>query len=450
MTQWTIANNKFLPTNRSIYEVVMLADQSGNRIAANNPLSVAISGSTSSYDAFSRLRVSEPYTVADYKHTYGIDPNFLDIVANNATATYFKNQACVRLQTSNVANSRIVHQTKMYHNYLPGKSQLILSTVNMYANVANVTKRTGYYDDSNGLFFEQAGDGTLSFVIRSNTTNTPVDTKFTQDTWNVDKFDGNGPSLTTMNIAATQLFFTDFQWLGVGRVRFGFAHNGLFYVAHESYHSNVLDKVYMSTPNLPVRCEVLNTGNVAGSTGGYLDQICSTVISEGGHADAGQDWSVAIANTRVLGAGNTLPVIAVRLKNSFNGYENRATVRARSIDAFTTGDNIKYTLVKLPNQGQLTGGSWTSVNANSSCEYNETATAYTDGEELDHGYLAAATQGSKEVATTGSATVPSDAKKNFIAQNYDSSNSEIYIVAIKNIGSGTTNVAASIQWREIY
>ena len=450
MTQFRADTKEFWGANKTIYEVMMLADKDGNRIASNTPLPVTISGSGANFDAFSRLRVSEPYTIADYKHIYGIDPNFLINTIGNATATFYKNQACVRLQTSNSSNSKIIHQSKMYHNYLPGKSQLALLSVNLYANVANVTKRTGYFDDSNGLFLEQSGDGTISFVIRSNTTNTPSETRFTQNTWNMDKFDGLGPSQITLNVATTQLFFTDFQWLGVGRVRFGFAHRGGYFVAHESYHSNELDTVYLSTPNLPIRCEILNTGNVAGNIGGYMDQICSTVISEGGHADAGQDWSVSVANTIAIVAGNTLPVLAIRLKNSFNEYENRATVRAKSIEAFTTADNIKYSLVKLPSSDSISGGTWISVNANSLCEYNETATTYIGGEELNHGFLAAATQGSKEIATTGTATLPSDAKKNFISQNFDSTNSSIYMISIKNIGTATTNVSAAIQWREIY
>ena len=30
-------------------------------------------------DAFGRLRVSEPYTLGDYKHLYSIDPDFIDV-----------------------------------------------------------------------------------------------------------------------------------------------------------------------------------------------------------------------------------------------------------------------------------------------------------------------------------------------------------------------------------
>jgi hypothetical protein len=41
-------------------------------------------------------------------------------------------------------------------------------------------------------------------------------------------------------------------------------------------------------------------------------------------------------------------------------------------------------------------------------------------------------------------------KLNFIAQNYDSTDSEIYIVTAKNLTADTTNVGGTITWNEIY
>jgi hypothetical protein len=52
---------------------------------------------------------------------------------------------------------------------------------------------------------------------------------------------------------------------------------------------------------------------------------------------------------------------------------------------------------------------------------------------------------------TGTAPVNqlSNAKKNFIAQNQNSTDSEIYVVAAKTIG-GTASLWVDFQWREIY
>ena len=414
-----------------------------------------------SVDAFARQRVSEPYTLGDYKHLYGIDPNFLEVTANGGSIAFQPNKACARLTTSSASNSSVIHQSKFYHHYMPGKSQQIMSSFNFYTATSNVRKRTGYYDDNNGIFFEQAGDGTLAIVLRSYTSGGVVDKKFSQfggvygagDTgWNVDACNGGSggslnPSGFTLDITKTQLVVMDFQWLGVGRIRVGFAHNGDFVLAHTFNGSNELDVVYMSNPNLPVRCEITNTGT---TTGAYFDQICSTVVSEGGYVEAGTDWAVNSPSLREVTAGATLPIMAIRLKNTYKTYLNRMIVRIGNVNVFSSGENIKWELIKLPNQAALTGSTWTDVHTDSGVQYNDTCTAYTDGSPLDNGWVGASTQGSQKAGGAPASNIPSSAKKNYIVQNYDSTDSEIYVLVATNIGAQSTDVGVGLQWREIY
>jgi hypothetical protein len=403
-------------------------------------------------DAFGRLRVSEAFTLGDYKHTYGIDPNFRDTLTNGGTVTHIANQAAARLATSNNSSSRAVHQTKMYHNYMPGKSQLIKSTINFYAATTNVTKRTGYFDDLNGIYFEQNGAGVLSFVIRTNTSGTASDARrIVQADWNKDKCDGTGASGFNLDITKTQIVFIDFQWLGVGRVRCGFVHDGQMIIAHEFYNSNNLPVVYMSNPNLPVRCEILNTGT---STGGYFDQICSTVASEGGYIESGIDFSVDTGQTSqsITTANGMYPVVAIRLKNSFRGYPNRVVVRSGNINVYAEEYPAYWALFKLDNLSEITlsDPTWTSANADSAVEYTLLATAFTGGDRLDGGIVGTTSPGGSAKGTgTAPVNQPSNAKKNFIAQNLDSTDSEIYVVCGKAIG-GTTKLWVDFQWREIY
>ena len=399
-------------------------------------------------DAFGRIRMSSPFTLGDYKHLYGLDPNFIDYTVNGGTVAFQANKACARLTTSNNSSSRVVHQSKFYHHYMPGKSQQILSSFNFYAATANVTKRTGYYDDNNGIYFEQAGDGTLSWVIRTYTSGSPVENRKTQTEWNIDKCDGTGGSTFDLDVTKTQLSFIEFQWLGVGSVTVGFVHEGAFIPCHIFHHSNELSTVYMSNPNLPVRCEIVNTGT---TTGAYFDQICSTVVSEGGYVEAGQDWSVSSPTARTMNDGTTVPVLAIRLKTAFRGYANRMIVRMGNLNVFGTQENMEWKLIKLPNISQLTTGTaWVSVNDGSGVEYNTGATAYTDGEVIDGGYISATTQGSQKSAGAPPSNIPSSAKKNYIVQNFDSTDSEIYVVVVSNIGAADGTARASIQWREVY
>jgi hypothetical protein len=98
----------------------------------------------------------------------------------------------------------------------------------------------------------------------------------------------------------------------------------------------------------------------------------------------------------------------------------------------------------------LTNATWTSVNADSAVEYNLTATAFTGGDRLDGGIVGTTSPGGSAKGTgTSPVNQPSNAKKNFIAQNYDSTDSEIYVVCAKAIG-GTSKLWVDFQWREIY
>jgi hypothetical protein len=335
---------------------------------------------------------------------------------------------------------------------MPGKSQLIKTTINFYAHTANVTKRTGYFDDLNGIYFEQNGSGVLSFVIRTNTSGTASDARrIVQSSWNKDKCDGTGPSGFNLDITKTQIVFIDFQWLGVGRVRCGFVHDGQMIIAHEFYNSNNLAEVYMSNPNLPIRCEILNTGT---TTGGYFDQICSTVISEGGYVESGIDFSADTGQTSqsITVANGMYPIIAIRLKNAFRTYPNRVVVRSGNINVYAEDYPAYWALYKLDALANITlsDATWTSVNADSAVEYSLLATAFTGGDRIDGGIVGTTSPGGSAKGTgTAPVNQPSNAKKNFIAQNLDSTDSEIYVVCGKAIG-GTTKMWVDFQWREIY
>jgi len=476
MAQWNKNTQDFLNQERSLFEVNGIATKDGQIVSITNPFPVTgnigiqsgsiitLNPDTTASDAFGRQRISEPFTLGDYKHLYAIDTSFIDNVSGaGSTVSLLVNQAAARLQTGIGSTAFCVHQTKFYHHYQPGKSQLIFSSFNFYAPQQNATKRTGYFDDRDGIFLEQVGlstsdgintgIGTYNWVIRTFTSGIATETRIPQSQWNKDKCDGTGASGFNVDFTKTQLAFIDFQWLGVGRVRCGFAHDGKLITAHEFLHSNNNPKVYISNPNLPVRCEIRNT---AVGVGASFDQICSTVASEGGYVESGIDFAYTMTTSRTTPtpAGTEFPLVAIRLKNNFQGYPNRISVRLNNISIHCETNSIIYKIVKLPssayigNAGTLT---WTSASDNSGVEVCVDATTYSDGDQFASGYVpSGASQNSLSPVASGALT---SAKKNIIVQNFNSDNSEIYAIIARTItttGNATASVAAALQWREIY
>jgi hypothetical protein len=401
------------------------------------------------YDAFGRQRISEVYTLGDYKHLYAANSAFNNYTASGADIVFDKNRSSVTLTTNTTSGSRAVHQTKMYHNYMPGKSQEILSSFVFGSPTNNIVKRTGYFDDHNGIFLEQDQTGSLQLVIRSATSGTGsiTEQRVKQENWNVNKLLSGD---FTLDVTKTQLFYIDFQWLAVGRVRCGFVYKGSTVVCHTFDHTNVLDVAYMQNPNLPIRCEIVNVG--VPSIGGSMEQICSTVGSEGGYQEGGNSVAFSSPSLRSVSSGSTMPVMAVRLKNAFNGLPNRAFVRVNNVGAFTEDQTAQYKLVKLPQSSSLTGGSWVSVGDDSTVEYNVTATAYstTGAQELSGGFIFAGGVGGGNNIAGQQQTPTINQKVNFIAQNFDSTDSEIYVLAMKNMTGTATDVGCTMMWTEVY
>jgi hypothetical protein len=267
-------------------------------------------------DAFGRQRISNPFTLADYSHVYGEDTELLTKTSGtNSNITFNINQAKAILQVGTGANDFTIHQSRMYHHYMPGKSQLTFQSFNFTGYRSGTNKRIGLFDDRNGIFFEQSGDGTLALVLRNDVSGLVSEERITQNNWNIDKCNGSGFSQFNLDRTKTQLFTADFQWLGVGRLRAGFVHNGESVIAHEFYNSNNKPTVYWSNPNLPVRCEIRNYAVAVGTD--TMDQICATVMSEGGYNEAGVDFSARNLTARSVITTSQLPLVAIALKTGY-------------------------------------------------------------------------------------------------------------------------------------
>ena len=412
---------------------------------------------TASLDAFGRLRVSEALTIFNAQQEYGLDTTATwDATANGVIATSSSDASVtsgsnavgptssstrmtpITVSTTNGHYSII--QSKGYFRYIPGKSHLVLIT---------------------GIFASGASS-TASIVVRSSTSGSVVDNAVAQTSWNIDKFDGTGPSGITLDFTKTQIFFISAQWLGVGRVVCGFSVNGRLYPAHQFLHANVLTVPYAQTFNLPVRMEIRNTGaaestaragyfdasngvflqTVRAVAGGTVNMICCSVQSEGGQVSRGFSRSAAMGTSSVS-VTTRRPILSIRPKATFNSRTNRGLIVLSGYEA-TAATNAAFIEIVLG--GTLTGAAFASLGTASITEFDTAATAISGGIVLDSGYVAAGA-GAARAATSQSV----DFRNPLVLSQIDAlTATQTPLTLVATSLTGTSSVTASLNFFEEY
>ena len=83
--------------------------------------------------------------------------------------------------------------------------------------------------------------------------------KVPQSEWNLDKFDGTGPSGHKFDPSKMQMTYIDYSWYGAGTIRYGFrGQGGKITWCHEISNNNTNFAAYQRSGNLPARYEAIN------------------------------------------------------------------------------------------------------------------------------------------------------------------------------------------------
>ena len=334
-------------------------------------------GDGGSVDAFARLRTSIPTVVFDSAES--ITPRqdrWNSAVSGGGAITYVANNASHQFIVGATNGDSARRSSKRMNIYVPGTSILVLTTGVMGSGATNQKRRIGYYNSDNGIFFELSNTS-MGIVKRTKTSGSVVDTRIEQEDWSNDALDGTGPSGIDLDWSKAQIFMMDLEWLGVGRVRCGIVYEGKIIYCHEFDHGNELETVYMSTANLPVTYEVVNTGASAASDD--FRQICSSVIIEGERSKSADHRTVDNANIPIAITTIVAPVIILRMQTASVGA---AAIKPTEINCLSVGS--KDTIWKILYNPTLDGASFV---ANSGIgAYDVAATAVTGGKCLASWY----------------------------------------------------------------
>ena len=352
-----------------------------------NAPTVSFNNNDFSKDSFERLRVSQP--------TIAFEDNFASMLPSakttiweatavaSGTANLSANLYSTELNTLTTNGSGYWMQSYSHIRYAPGISTLFRFTFNFNQLITSVRSRIGMFTDQ-GTFPSNAGDGfyleadgnVISVVRRYMTTGTAgAEERINQANWNLDKLNGTGKSGVNLDWTKAQHFVVEYQWLGVGTIRFGFetGRNQVVW-CHEIVSVNALSQAWSRTGSLPVRAEIYATGALA--TAGKLSLINTVVLQEGDIADL-RGWryfggnSGATPKTIGLVAATWYPVMGIRAAGT-NDLTKRARILPVSVTfAVTTASTgsaalqVGLMMLGTPNAGATyattTGGSLTVI-----------------------------------------------------------------------------------------
>lgn len=342
----------------------------------NNEVTLA---NTEQTDAFGRLRTSNPVTLFDSQNRYAINNKFYSNTVGTSSVTFNANQSAVLLNVNNGASDFVARESKYVFNYQPGKSLLIMCSVVFNEPKSNLVQRVGYFGSDNGYYIQLNGSD-LAIVERSNSTGVVTNNVVTQSNWNVDKLDGTGNSGIVINKSASQIFYTDVEWLGVGSVRTGVVIDGKFINTHTFHHANVTPYTYMTTACLPIRYEIFNTGTT--TSGSTLKQICSTVLSEGGYEPKEMLFCINGPVTGNTLASTTLvPMCTIRLASA--RLDAIAVLKQINVACSSQNDLVLWQLVM---NGTLTGATFAKTTESTNVQVDIEASAISGGRVIETGY----------------------------------------------------------------
>jgi hypothetical protein len=445
MAQYRKDTNQYLNQEKTIFEVVMLADQYGSVIGPANPSGMAV-------DAFGRARMSQPVTLFDSFHRFQDNGRIGTANSAGTTVTHDANSSSIICSIGTANGQYVYRESTRVFAYQPGKSLQILQTYVMAPAQTGLRQRYGYFGTRNGVFIEQDGHN-LCFVVRNGSNGTIQENRVAQADWNIDTLDGSNipgspeasaaanrnPSGLTLDMSKAQIMFIDIEWLGLGTVRCGFVINGKFIHCHSFHHSNLIASPYMGTACLPVRAEIENTADTGNTSN--LRIVCTSVISEGGYELRGRPRTIgqsANVGYDLAAADTWYPVACLRLKSE----REDAIVIPKDIHigaASASGSVIKYKIVVGAN---VSGGLWRSAGDDSSVQYNTNAASFTGGTDYVSGFVTVTNQASTPVSLADGLF------KYQLERNSFNGTNTVFMIAVQTSKAGD-DVYTAIDWEEV-
>ena len=390
------------------------------------------------FDAFGNAQFTHIEVKDTHQFVYGDhDDDFGDIELTGGNIAVNAISSELILQTTTTSGSIAQRTTHQYYPYTPGVgTQLLMSMKVGDTGKANVVRRWGFYDDDNGMFFEVSGS-TLSVVIRSSATGTTTEEKVVQSSMNGDRLLDAGTDAYALDISKYNLYWIDFQWLGVGKVRFGtYGVEGRI-VMHTFINPNTKTVPYTQTGTLPIRVEQFNL-DTAGSTS-ELGWVCGSVLSQAVDLSGGYNGTVysTISDSKAV-SGSLVPLVVVQPVATFAGKTNRNTYFATEFEYIVQGDPV---VLETYINADITGSTFTVPTGS-----QQSLRVDTDATEINGGLLK-----ERVILNSGGGSYTITEELQNSITNFADGTQPTVSFAAKTVHAGqNANVALIVKWKEVH
>ena len=274
-------------------------------------------------DNLGRTEVSEVQNLFEADFEYGPQPMRWEQYTSGGGLVYQQSSiGGVQMSVTAASGDIAMRQTRPYIRYQPGKTIYMSSGFVFGTPYTNQRQRVGFFDDGNGIFFEQsdptaANPTGMGVVYRSDVNGVPTDTRITSDQW----LDPQGIK-SSINWNNIQMIWIEFAWYGAGLLRWGVVLNGEPYVLHQIGIGNKISQVvpWSRTGNIPVRYELRNVGAIANGSAPYTMQHFGVSVLAKGKIDTQRGFTygygmAAGTPSRTVNATTTrYPLLSIRYR----------------------------------------------------------------------------------------------------------------------------------------
>lgn len=295
------------------------------RVDDNGSAYVRFNDGDLSLDAFGNANFSQTTIMKSHMFQYGSKPgDFEDITDVGGSIVDDVSKSVIRLQTNTNINSRATRYSTTFLPYNPQEANFVCLAVGVGdQGKEGVVRRWGLFDGDDGLYFELDGVD-LHFVIKSSVDGT--ETKIANNEFNGNRLLSDTFDIFKLDVSKMNLYWIDYQWQGVGAVRFGvYSPDGTRILMHTIRNSNRNNLPYIKSGVLNMALEQINTSNVVSPS--EMRSSCMVATRNSDRINfIGNTYSYNTNDFIEINSTDPTPLLSIRLKNDIDGVPNRVMI----------------------------------------------------------------------------------------------------------------------------